>query len=398
MSVTTQAQLEEWIIESVEGQMVAIGDRLVAEVDARGLLTAESEGRLLTQLRNAATAELRAGIRAFNLGRRLPVSPPAETGELARQAARARVPLAVLVRVYMVALGVYWEAILDAILASGAPASIQTEVMRIGTHFLHEFVAQISGLAADEYTDEHDRAVHRRTLRRLATVRDVLAGTASTGAALDYNLGLTHCGVVATGAGAEDMLAAVRAAPRVAVLVVPDDETVWAWIGGAVAAIAQAQGALEAVAKENVRVGIGRPQPGLEGFRVTHRQALAAHVLAESLGRPVVRHREFALETLAGGLGPTAAQFIHDELGPLVGSPIRNQRLLHTLSAYLEAGQSGAAAAARLGISARTVSHRLHLIEDALGHSVADRAVELNTALRLRAVADEAQDRAKRQA
>jgi PucR C-terminal helix-turn-helix domain/GGDEF-like domain len=398
MSVTTQAQLEEWIIESVEGQMVAIGDRLVAEVDARGLLTTESEGRLLTQLRNAATAELRAGIRAFNLGRMLPVSPPAETGELARQAARARVPLAVLVRVYMVALSVYWEAIFDAILASGAPASTQTEVMRIGSHFLHEFVAQISGLAADEYTDEHDRAVHRRTLRRLATVRDVLAGTASTGAALDYNLGLTHCGVVATGAGAEDMLAAIRAEPRVEVLVVPDDETVWAWIGGAVAAIAQAQGALEAAANESVRVGIGRPQPGLEGFRVTHRQALAAHALAESLGRPVVRHRQFALETLAGGLGPAAAQFIHDELGPLVGSPVRNQRLLPTLGAYLEAGQSGAAAAARLGISARTVSHRLQLIEDALGHSVANRAVELNTALRLRALADEAYDPAKRQA
>jgi DNA-binding PucR family transcriptional regulator len=180
--------------------------------------------------------------------------------------------------------------------------------------------------------------------------------------------------------------------------VVPDDETVWAWIGGAVAAIAQAQGALEAAANESVRVGIGRPQPGLEGFRVTHRQALAAHALAESLGRPVVRHRQFALETLAGGLGPAAAQFIHDELGPLVGSPVRNQRLLPTLGAYLEAGQSGAAAAARLGISARTVSHRLQLIEDALGHSVANRAVELNTALRLRALADEAYDPAKRQA
>lgn len=389
--VTTPAQLEEFVFEVIEGQMKEIGNRLITEVDARGLLADATERQLLEPLRRAATAELHAGMRAWSLDRRLPDEPPAETGDLARQAARARVPLAVLIRVYMVALGVYWEAIFNAILASGAEPAAQTELVRVGTRFLQEFVAHISGLAADEYSDERDRTVRRRTLRRLATVRDILAGTASSGASLDYNLKLLHCGVVATGAGAEDVLAAARAEPGVAVLAVPDDDTVWAWLGGSdYAAIASAQSALVAAVGDTARIGIGRTQAGLEGFRVTHRQALAAHALALMAERPVMTHREFALEALVGGVGSTAAQFIQDEVGPLLKRS--RSRLLGTLRTYLENGQNGTAAAARLRVSPRTVSHRLHQIEDILGYPVAERAAELSTALRLHALAHQARN------
>jgi hypothetical protein len=385
--VITPIQLEEFVFEVIEGQMDDIGARLIAEVDARGLLADGFDRQLLVPLRRAATAELHAGMRAFSLDRRLPDAPPAETGDLARQAARARVPLATLIRVYMIALGVYWEAIFDAILTSEAATAVQNDLVRVGTRFLQEFVAHISGLAADEYSDERDRTVRRRTLRRLATVRDILAGTASSGAELDYDLTRMHCGIVATGAGAEDVLASAREGSGLTVLAVPDDDTVWAWMAGDAGALAVAQRALATAATENVRIGVGRIQTGLDGFRVTHRQALAAHALAASLGRPVVTHRDVALETLAGGGGSSAAQFIKDELGPLMAPP--RDRLLPTLSAYLTMGQNGTAAAAALKVSARTVSHRLFLVEEALGHPVAERAVELNTALRLHALTGE---------
>ena len=388
--VTTPAQLEEFVFAAIEGQMGDIGARLIAEVDARGLLADGFDRQLLAPLRRAATAELHAGMRAFSLDRRLPEAPPAETGDLARQAARARVPLAILIRVYMVALGVYWEAIFDAILASRAATSVQNDLVRVGTRFLQEFVAHISGLAADEYSDERDRTVRRRTLRRLATVRDVLAGTASSGAGLDYDLRRSHCGIVATGVGAEDVLASLRVEPGLVVLAVPDDDTVWSWMSGDAAALAAGERVLGATAAENVRIGIGRVQTGLEGFRITHRQALAAHALALSLARPVVTYREVALETLAGGVGSVAAQFIQDELAGLMRGP--QSRLLDTLRSYLDAGQNGTVAATRLGVSPRTVSHRLAQIEDALGYPVAVRAVELNTALRLHALAEEARE------
>ncbi|MHB8693111.1 MAG: PucR family transcriptional regulator [Solirubrobacteraceae bacterium] len=389
MAAITQAQMEDRVIETVEGQLETIVDRLVAEVDARRLLAGESGSRLVAHLRQAAAAELHAGIRAFSLDRRLPDAPPAESGNLAREAARARVPLAVLMRTYMVALNVYWEAIYDAILACAAPRPVQNELVRVGTRFLQEFIGQISALAAVEYTDERDRAVRRRTLRRLATVRDILAGTGSSRAVLDYDLQLTHRAVVATGAGAEDVLATLRADSQLAVLAVPDGDTVWAWLGGSREALGVAKGALAAAADETVRLGIGREQAGVEGFRVTHRQAVTAHALAVSLERPLVRHDEIALEALAGVDGAAAKQFIQDELRALSAPRERHERLLRTLRAYLDSGQNGAAAAARLGVSARTVSHRLRLIEASLGHPVADRAVELHTALRLRKLANE---------
>lgn len=383
--VTSQSDVEEQVIETVEAQLDAITARLATEVDRRALLP-HADDRFIGALRAAGVAELHAGMVGYKLDRRLPASPPAETAALARRAAKARVPLTALLNIYMVALTVYWETIYDAIVATRAPAGVQGSVMRAGTRYLHEYMAKISGLAAAEYTDERDRALRRRALNRLGVVRDFLSGAEALDAILGHDLRDTHLGVVATGAGADDVLASLGEHPRLRTLTVSDDESVWVWISGPVESIAQAERAIARATADNVRVGIGRPQGGVDGFRTTHRQALAAHELAVTLGRAAVRHEEVALTTLLARDSDGARAFVNDELGPLLADPRRGERLLDTLEAYLDSGQNGVAAAARLNVSARSVSHRLRLIEQVLRRPIAGRAAELHAALRLRRV------------
>jgi DNA-binding PucR family transcriptional regulator len=77
-----------------------------------------------------------------------------------------------------------------------------------------------------------------------------------------------------------------------------------------------------------------------------------------------------------------ARRFVDDELGALLRANDA-ERMLETLESYFAAGHNGASAAARLGVSSRTVSYRLHAIEEVLGHAIVTRSAELQTALRL---------------
>jgi hypothetical protein len=379
----TRTQVEEEVIEVVEGHLDQIIDGLAAAVEEQQLFSSDTDEALVAELRRAAAAEIHAGVLAYTLERRLPETPPAETSRLARRAAVSGVPLASLLQVYLVGMRFYWESIYDAIQATAASAGVKEDVVRGGTRFLHEFIALVAAFAADEYGDERLRVLRRRTLRRLTAVREVLAGGRASESTLGHDLRLAHRGIVATGPGVEDELADLRRDARVSVLIVPDEDTVWAWASGEAQDLLRIEDAIGAAADDGAHVGLGRIQHGVDGFRVTHRQALTAHRFAQALGQPVIRHEEVAVAALASADRAAAAQLVHDELGALMGEQQRAGRLMDTLSAYLEHGQNGASAAAVLGVSPRTVSHRLRLIESALGHPVSSRAIELHTALRL---------------
>jgi hypothetical protein len=386
MTMIGEDQVEERVIEIVEQRVDDVTARLVWEVERRALFADAADERLTAALRQAAIAELRAGMLGYKLDRRLPAAPPAETANLARRVAAAGLPLTALVTFYMVALEVYWDVIHDAILSVAASPEIHNAVVRAGTHYLHDYMAQMSGLAAQEYTDERDRGLRRRTVRRLALVRDVLADAGPTDSILRYDLRAEHIGLVATGAAAEEALARLRELDDIRALSVSEGDAIWAWANGTVDELEELERNVLAAAAGSVRIGIGRRQKGAEGFRITHRQARSAHLIAMTVGRTVIRHEEYALAAIAISDPPAARVFIEDELQPLMSEGRRSERLLQTLEVYLDCGQNGTAAAARLGTTARSVSHRVRLIEEALRRPIASRAPELHVALRLRSL------------
>ena len=135
-----------------------------------------------------------------------------------------------------------------------------------------------------------------------------------------------------------------------------------------------------------VRLALGEPGSGLEGFRRSHEEATQARRVASLAGRPpgaITRYGQVALRALATADLPRAREFVERELGPLAAGDDVSLRLAGTLRAYLEEQGSRSRAAKRLGIHENTVSYRVRQAEELLGRRVDERTLELRVALLL---------------
>jgi PucR C-terminal helix-turn-helix domain/GGDEF-like domain len=135
-----------------------------------------------------------------------------------------------------------------------------------------------------------------------------------------------------------------------------------------------------------LRVAMGLPGHGIEGFRRSHHEALLTRRAAEVLGyqdRACVRFADSGLDVLLTQDLDEARRFVKRELGPLAEDVEGSRRLVVTLLAFLEEGASFARAARRLGVHENTIAYRVHRAEELLGHRIVDRRLELHVALRL---------------
>lgn len=132
-----------------------------------------------------------------------------------------------------------------------------------------------------------------------------------------------------------------------------------------------------------VRLAIGGPAAGLDGFRRAHDEASQAHRVALLGAEPVTFYGDIGLLALAAQDESRARAFCARELGELAGGGERERTLRETLRAYLGTAHHASSAAALLGVHERTVANRIRTIEERLGRSVATRSAELDVALRL---------------
>ena len=112
----------------------------------------------------------------------------------------------------------------------------------------------------------------------------------------------------------------------------------------------------------------------------------AFEVAASGVKGQVLAPRDLGIYGLLAELaeGTQLAQFVEDELGPLMSRDAAADRdLLPTLSAYVDTGFNKAESAARLHIQRRTFYYRLDKIAAALGHDLdsPDNRVRLHVAL-----------------
>jgi DNA-binding PucR family transcriptional regulator len=141
-------------------------------------------------------------------------------------------------------------------------------------------------------------------------------------------------------------------------------------------------------AEQNLPAGLflalGEQGTGVEGWRLSHRQAKAAMAVAQrGLGR-VVRYADVAL--LASALRDDV---LASSLRDIYLAPLGNERdggatLRETLRAYFASGRNVSSAAAKLGVTRQTVSIRLRIVEERIDRSLNSCAAETEVALRLR--------------
>lgn len=246
---------------------------------------------------------------------------------------------------------------------------------------LERLMAGIAGRHAHE-PERVGRSSEQRLFER---VRRLLAGGACDTAELGYELDGWHVGLIATGPTAAESLCGLAAGVgRRLLCVSPGDDTAWGWIGGQrPLAAGDIECALAGNERLNASLACGEPAHGIDGWRLTHRQAQAALRVASQRPRLLTRYADVALLASMLQDDALAGSLVQIYLAPLGERSNGGAVLRETLRAYFAAERNASSAACALGVARHTVEKRLRSIEEKLGHTLRTRQAELEVALRL---------------
>jgi PucR-like helix-turn-helix protein/diguanylate cyclase with GGDEF domain len=330
-------------------------------------------------LRAAVAAAVEYGLMGIEQGEEWSGPIPPAAVVQAHRAARTGVELDTVLRRYAAGYTLLEDFIVQE--ADGFPSQALRQVLATQGSLLESLMASI----ATEYRREVERAGRTLEQRRSEHVQRLLAGEPVDTAELGYEFDAWHVGVIATGAGARGALRGLgEGSDRQLLLVSRGDQTVWAWLGGRRRlAVADVERLLPAAAGAGVSLVVGEPGSGLDGWRLTHRQAQAALVVALHTPQPVTRYAENMLLAAALRDEMLARSLKEVYLAPLAGQRDGGAVSRETLRAYFAAGRNAATAAQRLGVDRHTVGRRLQAFETLLGRPLYTCQAELEVALRL---------------
>ena len=334
-------------------------------------------------VRAAVCAALDHGIEAVERSEDQPPPIPTVLLSQARMAARHGIRLETVLRRYLAGYTLLGDFLIEES-GRGAPlnrASLK-RLLRIQAGLLDRLIAAVSEEYAREAAEARPASAAQRRAER---VQRLLDGELLDPAELGYDFAAEHLGLDAIGPGAEPAVRRLAASLDHRLLAVGQGEAgVWAWLGtrrGADPAELERLSAREL--PPQLALAVGEPAPGIEGWRLSHRQARAALPLAmRSPGSPV-RYGDVALlaSVLQDDLLVTSLRRLY--LEPLAAERDDGQALRDTLRAYFTAEGNVSSAAAALGVKRHTVTNRLRVSEERIGRPLGECAAELDAALRL---------------
>lgn len=330
------------------------------------------------------------------------VAPPEAIGYAKEYVVRG-LDFTLLQRAYRTAQGDFAGMILRRLRQATDDPDQLADAMAFFNSWIFAWIEAIERQLTEVYMGEREQAVRGVAAMRAAEVRAILGGAqvdvAAVSQRLGYELDRFHVGYVVWNETAED-------SPGDAGALFGEMEGVAAAVAeslGARAALTVAQGRHLACwagrrepqhlgdlrvprgAGRGLSVAAGTPAAGVEGFVLSHREALLARRVAQLRGERSARvsFPDLSLEALMVDDAEAARRFAARELGPLAAGDDATMRLASTLAVFLEEGASFVRAARRLGVHTNTVTYRVHRAEELLGHRVSERQLELRVALRL---------------
>jgi hypothetical protein len=379
------------VVRRLRARQKEIEDAIFAGVrEAVPEAAGDVDSEYVSGLRMAVAAAVEFGFAGLERGEVPAGEIPGEAVAQARLAARSGVSLEAVLRRYIVGHALLWDYVMEEaerVEWMGRSSGLR-EMSRAQAALLDRLVIDVTR----EHVAELQRAGRSREQRVLERVRMLLVSdypdTSVVPGGLDpeleYDLNGEHVGVIALDAEGEAAMRSIADRLRRPLLCVARERgVVWAWLGGRrVLSMVEVEQACAAQEERDVRFVLGESASGLEGWRLTHRQAQAALLVAQRKPQRVTRYADVAL--LAAALGD---EVLSRSLAEIYLAPLVNARggevLLQCLRAYLTAGRSVSSAAAALGIARKTVETRLRTIEERLGRTLHPCAAELEVALLL---------------
>jgi PucR C-terminal helix-turn-helix domain/GGDEF-like domain len=328
------------------------------------------------------------------------VRAPAAALEYARRRAQRGTPLTALLRAYRLGHTRFSDWLLRELAQQADGAQMITAATLSMSRIVAGYVDQTSEEIVAAYTGERENWLRNRSTARAARIRDLLSGervnVSATEATLGYRLRQYHVGVVCW---ASEVTAAVdnitrlehavgHVAGKVAcpdpVFLPRDVSSAWAWLPLGIRDTFDAAGASVAGLGDDIHFAFGDPAKGAAGFRLTHRQALAAQLVALAAGTPprAVAFSEVAPVAMMLGSPDLLRAWVLSTLADLAGDDEHHARLRETLLVFLQTGGSYKTTAERLTLHKNTVQYRIRKAEESLGRPLGENRHDVELALR----------------
>ena len=322
----------------------------------------------------------------------------------ARTLAQRDIPLTSLFRAYHLGLAMFVrlgiEVISDLDRAQHLP--LAERLLGRSVDFVDKVCAQVGRV----YETERDHWVGNRGGIRQHWVAEALSGRTldlkEAEAALDYRFAATHVGVQmwlpATRADVDTrgMFEQARRelskvlSPMAPPLMLPHDEReMHAWFpirATSIVAGADLSKALEKSRDLRIHIAIGRPEPGIDGFRRTSDQARRVKdillVSAAKLPKAVSYDQLGPLALMSTDVD-ALRRFVHRALGNLATNGAREETLRETLLTFLAHNRGYTATAQAMVLHRNSVQYRVQRAQELCERDLndADAALDVHTAL-----------------
>ncbi len=330
------------------------------------------------------------------------VQAPAAALEYARRRAqRGTPPLTALLRAYRLGHACFSDWLFKELARHSDDAQMITAATLGMSKIVAGYVDQTSEEIVAAYTRERERWLRNRSALRAARIRDLLSGeqvnVSTTEATLGYRLRQYHVGLVCW---AGDATAAVDNITRLEheirhvagkagcsgdpVFLPRDESSAWAWLPLGIRDTFDAAAAMTAGADGDIHFAFGDAVRGVTGFRLTHRQAIAAQAVALAAGSSppqVVTFSEVAPVAMMLGSADLLRAWVLATLGGLATDDEHHARLRDTLLVFLRSGGSYKATAEQMVLHKNTVQYRIRKAEESLGRPTAENRHDVELAL-----------------
>lgn len=329
---------------------------------------------------------------------------PPMAAAFARLLVHRGIPVQTLAQTYRIAHGAFWRTWVTELRAGIDDPAALADALEQGASYMFGFIDTLSNAAQQLHTEERSRWVRSADAVRAQTIEQLLTEQAvdieAAGRRLRYDLRREHLAFLLwnpPGVGTTSIPSATDARAFVAPLrageplLTPLGSGLLAgWVGRHDPFDPDAVAALSLDHAPGLLAAVGDPARGVDGFRLTHLDAIHARRVArlqQAAPGSVTHYATVAVTALTSTDPDQARRFVVAQLGALLGDDRESQRLAETLEVYLQERASPRRTAARLGVHENTVAARIHTAETRLGRPIEGRVTELLLALRLRPVA-----------
>lgn len=353
---------------------------ILARISALGDSTRNDDADYQLGLRAAVSAVIDCSLTCLEHGEHWRGCVPSAAVSQARRAARNGVSLETVVLRYIAGDARFWEFVLDEASSIGMAS---TSALRHLDAIRCSLLEELTTTAIREHLHQRMTQTQSTDQRRRDLTHKLLAGHPVDTGEFDYEFDAWHLAIIGRGVDSVKVIRRLSAILGSDLLdVLHGHDTAWTWLGTRQRLPSNTVPRyLSPKTMAGVVLAVGEPARGLDGWRLTHREAQAALTVALGRGQPVTRCTDVLLEAAMLRDQMLATSLLTTFLTPLESIGIGGQTARHTLQAYLTCRQNISSTARRLSVTRKTVEKRLSDIENVLERPLDTCLAELGVAM-----------------